>query len=104
MRSPVVVRVLVVVGAVLAALGLVAGHLNRELLDGPTFADHVDEIRRDDAVAAELGQAISNQLVRANPDLVAIRPLVESVATQVAGGDLLVRPDTRRPPRPPTAR
>ena len=33
---PVVVRVLVVLGAVLAALGLVAGHFNRELLDGPT--------------------------------------------------------------------
>ena len=46
MRSPVVVRVLVVVGAVLAALGLIAGHFNRELLDGPTFADHVDEIRQ----------------------------------------------------------
>jgi hypothetical protein len=92
MRSPVVVRILVVAAAVLAALGLVAGHLNRELIDGPTFADNVDAIRQDDAVAAELGQAISNQLVRANPDLVAIRPLVETVATQVAGGDLLSRP------------
>ena len=92
MRSPVVVRILVVAGAVLAAVGLVAGHLNRELIDGPTFADNVDAIRQDDAVAAELGQAISDQLVRANPDLVAIRPLVETVATQVAGGDLLSRP------------
>lgn len=91
-RMPVLVRVLVALGAVLAALGLVAGHLNRELLDGPTFADHVDEIRRDDDVAAELGVAISNQLVRQNPDLVAIRPLVESVATRVAGGDLLSGP------------
>ena len=62
------------------------------MLDGPTFADHVDEIRRDDAVAAELGTAISDQLVRQNPNLVAIRPLVESVATRVAGGDLLSGP------------
>ncbi len=89
---PVLVRVLVVVGAVLAALGLIAGHFNRELLDGPTFADHVNDIRQDEAVAAELGKAISNQLVQSNPDLVAIRPLVESVATQVAGGDLLSGP------------
>jgi hypothetical protein len=94
-RMPVLVRVLVVVGAILAALGLVAGHLNRELLDGPTFADHVDEIRRDDDVAAQLGASISDQLVGANPDLVAIRPLVESIATRVAGGDLLSGPTQR---------
>ena len=52
-------RILVVVGAICAALGLVAGHLNRELLDGPTFAHHVDEIRREDAVATagDLGTA-----------------------------------------------
>ena len=91
-RMPAVVRVLIVLGAVFAAFGLVAGHLNRELLDGPTFAAHVDEIRRDDDVAAELGVSISDQLVRQNPDLVAIRPLVESVATRVAGGDLLSGP------------
>jgi hypothetical protein len=92
MRSPVVVRILIVVGAILAAFGLIAGHLNRELLDGPTFAEHVDEIRRDDDVAAALGLAISNQLLTGRPDLVAVRPLVEQAATQVAGGDLLSGP------------
>jgi hypothetical protein len=92
MRSPVLVRILIVVGAILAALGLIAGHLNRELLDGPTFAEHVDEIRRDDDVAAALGLAISNQLLAGRPDLVAVRPLVEQAATQVAGGDLLSGP------------
>ncbi len=91
-RVPVLARVLIILGAILAALGLLAGHLNRHVLDGPTFADHVDEIRRDDDVAAELGTAISDQLVRQNPNLVAIRPLVESVATRVAGGDLLSGP------------
>jgi hypothetical protein len=91
-RSPFVVRVLIVVGAVLAAIGLLAGHVNREVLDGPTFAANVDDIRRDDAVAAELGTAISNELLREHPNLVAIRPLVESVATRVAGGDLLSGP------------
>jgi hypothetical protein len=91
-RSPFVVRVLILLGAVLAALGLLAGHVNREVLDGPTFAANVDDIRRDDAVAAELGTAISNQLLRQHPNLVAIRPLVESVATRAAGGDLLSGP------------
>ena len=62
------------------------------MLDGPTFADHVDEIRRDDAVATALGRAISERLVLARPNLVAIRPLVDQVSTQVAGGDLLSGP------------
>jgi hypothetical protein len=95
MRSPLVVRLLVVIGGVLAALALVAGHLHREVLDGPRFAEHIDEIRRDDDVAAALGEAIATELIVANPDLVALRPLVESVATRVAGSDVLSGP-TRR--------
>jgi hypothetical protein len=91
-RSPLIVRILVIFGAVLAALGLLAGHVNREVLDGPTFAANVDDIRRDDAVATELGTAISNELLRQHPNLVAIRPLVESVAMRAAGGDLLSGP------------
>ena len=50
MRSPLIIRILVILGATLAALGLLAGHANREVLDGPTFAANVDDIRRDDAV------------------------------------------------------
>ncbi len=82
-------------GALLAALGVVAGHINRNVLDGPTFVDHVDELRQDDDVATQVGIQISNQLIVANPDLVALRPLVESVSIRVAGGDALSGP-TRR--------
>jgi hypothetical protein len=92
MRAATAVRVLTVLGAVLAALGLIAGHLNRELLDGPTFARHVDEIRRDDDVAAAVGQRIADQLIASHPDLIAIRPLVEQTAVRVVGGDRLSRP------------
>ena len=88
-------RLLLVLGAVLAGLGLVAGYANRELLDGPTFAAHVDEIRRDDDVAARLGERITDQVLARNPDLVAIQPLVQSLAASVAGGDLLSGPTTR---------
>lgn len=87
--------VLLVLGSLLGALSLVAGHLNRNLLDGPTFATNVDELRRDSAVAAQVGQAVAEQLVIANPDLVALLPLIDSVATQVAGGDLLSGPTQR---------
>lgn len=86
---PVAVRLLIVLGSVLAALSVVAGHANRHLLDGPTFAAHVDAIRRDDAVSAALGRELATRIVVAQPDLVAVGPLVESVAVQVAGSDRL---------------
>ncbi|WP_166354412.1 hypothetical protein [Phytoactinopolyspora limicola] len=88
MRSTAIVRVLIIVGTVLAALGLIAGHMNRHLLDGPTFAGHVDQIRTDAAVSGLLGESISTQIVGANPDLVAVRPLIDDVATRVAGSDV----------------
>jgi hypothetical protein len=56
-------------------LGVAAGHVNRNVLDGPTFVDHVDELRQDDDVATQVGIRISDQLIAAKPDLVALRPL-----------------------------
>ena len=89
------VRALLVVGAVCAALGLVAGYTNRTVLDGPTFADRVDEVRRDPAVAEQAGAAIAASVLAARPDLVALAPLVQDVSVRVAGGPLLSAP-TRR--------
>jgi hypothetical protein len=85
-------RILVLVGGILAALGLLAGHVNREVLDGPRFAEHVDDIRRDADVAAALGEEISTRLILRNPDLVALRPLVDAVSARVVAGDLLSAP------------
>jgi hypothetical protein len=85
-------RVLVVIGGLLAALSTIAGHVNREVFDGAALAHNVDEIRRDDAVAQQVGIAISDALIRAKPDLVALGPLVQQVSINVAGGDLLSRP------------
>lgn len=83
---------LVVLTAVLAGLGLIAGFVNREVLDGPRFASHVDTVRQDEAVAAELGQTIADQIIDINPDLVALRPLVNELSVQVIGSDLLSSP------------
>ena len=85
-------RVLFVLGGVLAGLTLLVGHVNRVVLDGPTFADKVDEVRRSDDVSTQLGRAIAQQVLDANPDLVALQPLVESVAIRAAGSDLLSGP------------
>src|SRR4051812_29933281 len=85
-------RALLVLGALLAAAGTVAGHINRNVIDGPTFVDHVAALRQDDDVATQVGIAIADQVIAAKPDLVALRPLVESVSIRVAGGDALSGP------------
>jgi hypothetical protein len=70
-------------GTVLLALGLLAGSVNREVLDGARFAEHVDTVRTDPAVARQLGQAITARVLAADPDLVAVRPLLEAAATSL---------------------
>jgi len=74
---------LAVLGAVLLSLGLLAGSVNREVLDGARFARHVDSVRTDPLVAERGGQAITAQLLAADPNLVAVRPLLESAATSL---------------------
>ena len=95
MGKSAVTRLLILLGGVLAALGLLAAHFNRQLFDGPTFAQRVDEIRRDPAVAELVGREISRQIVTAQPDLAALRqqalrdgmkPLRTSGALKVAAG------------------
>ena len=82
-------NVAIAVGCLLLLLGSVAGVVNRQVLDGPRFANHVDSMRTDEAVTRELGRAITARVLELNPDLVAVRPLVESVATAVAGSPAL---------------
>ena len=89
------IRALLVLGGILAGLGLCAGHLNRNVVDGPTFAEHVDDLRRNDAVASQVGESIATQLVQSRPDLIALLPLVESVSVRVAGSDVLSPPVLR---------
>lgn len=64
--------------------GLTAGLVNRNLVDGPRFAGHVDSLRRDPAVARQIGQAITARLLDAVPDLAAVRPLLETTAVSLA--------------------
>jgi hypothetical protein len=72
-------------GALLLALGLLCGLANRHVLDGEGFAGHVDAIRTDPAVARQVGDLIVQRVVAANPDLVALRPLLQSTAAALVG-------------------
>lgn len=73
-----------VLAAVLLGVGVLAGVVNRQVLDGSQFAGHVDAVRRNPAVSRQVGQAIAAQAIAAAPDLVALRPLVEASATALA--------------------
>ena len=78
-----------VLGCLLLLLGGLAGIVNRQVLDGPRFAEHVDAVRSDPAVARLVGQRITDRVLELEPDLVAVRPLIEAVATSLAGSELL---------------
>src|SRR4051812_46296050 len=82
-RRPLASRCLVVLGVLALMGGLLAGVANREVLDGDRFAAHVDGVRRDPDVARLLGQEITARLLAAEPDLVALRPLIEVAAATV---------------------
>ena len=78
-------RLLAALGAVLLALGILCGLVNRQILDGDRFAGHVDAIRKDPAVAQQVGDAVVQRAVTANPDLLAVRPLLEATAAALVG-------------------
>jgi hypothetical protein len=75
----------IVIGSVLLWLGILAGLVNRNVLDGDRFARHVDAMRRDPVVARQVGAAITEQVLAVAPDLVAVRPLLDVASTSLVG-------------------
>jgi hypothetical protein len=82
-------RLLTVVGALLLLTGTVAGVVNREVLDAQRFSAHVDAVRSDPDVARRLGAVVTARILEAQPDLTALRPLIESTATSVVASPVL---------------
>jgi hypothetical protein len=76
-------------GTLLLLVGAVAGVLNRELLDADRFATHADAVRTDSDVARQLGRLLTGRIISEQPDLVALRPLVEATATGVVSSSAL---------------
>ena len=75
----VTIRGLTVLASLLLAVGVLAGVVNREVLDGSRLAAHADAVRSDTHVAQLVGVAISDQVINLDENLVAIRPAIESV-------------------------
>lgn len=80
-------RIGVVVGTVFLIFGLVAGHISRNVLDEDRLATHLDQARRSDEVSASIAKLITARLLESNPDLVAIRPLLEAASAELVRSD-----------------
>lgn len=73
--------------AALAAVALltavVAAYADREVFDPDAFAARTEQALQQPAVSAEVARRLADAAIRAEPDLVAIRPIVVSVAEGV---------------------
>ena len=79
---------LVVLGAVLLFVGTVSLYAREQVLDRDAFVDRADEALRDDDVRRVVARKIVVNLIdRGSADLVAARPLLESVVAAIAQTD-----------------
>src|SRR3954447_8439106 len=68
-------------------LALVAGYARQSVVNSDQFANRATEALRDDSVQSLIGEKITDEVVlKQNADLVAARPLIESIASEIVGG------------------
>jgi hypothetical protein len=84
----VVARVLVVLASVALLLALVAGYARRAVVDSDQFSNRATAALRDTSVRTLVAEKITDGVVLKNePDLLAARPVIESVASSVVGSN-----------------
>jgi hypothetical protein len=80
-------RALVVLASLAILLALVAAYARQATVDSDQFANRATEALRDDSVSSLVAQKITDEVVLRNQaDLLAARPLIESVAQEIVGG------------------
>ncbi|HET8822886.1 MAG TPA: hypothetical protein VFM57_15180 [Thermoleophilaceae bacterium] len=81
-------RALVGAASLLLVLALVAGYARRAAFDSEQFSNRATAALRDDSVRAVLAQRITDDVVlERQADLLAARPIIESVASVVVGSN-----------------
>ncbi|HKP21265.1 MAG TPA: hypothetical protein VJT68_07095 [Thermoleophilaceae bacterium] len=81
------VRALVVLASLVAVLALVAGYARQTVVNSDQFANRATEALRDDSVKTLIAEKITDEVVlEQKADLVAARPLIESVTSEIVGG------------------
>lgn len=75
------------IGVVALLAALVAVYVQRAVFDSDQFAARAAATLEDEAVQEQIALAVTDDVVlRANADLVAVRPLIEGLAQQIVGG------------------
>ena len=86
MRRRRIARALVVAASVVLLLALVAAYVRHALIDSDQFANRASAALRDDSVRTLIAERITDQVVLRNQsDLIAARPIIESVTADVVG-------------------
>ena len=75
--------VLAVVAAVALMVSVVATFAKREVFDADRFAARTEQALQTEAVSAEVARRLTEAVITAQPDLVAVRPLVLGAAEGV---------------------
>jgi hypothetical protein len=88
-RSSTWSKVLLTLGAVGLFLTGITGWLNAAVVNGENFAELVNQVRQDEAVKTEIGQAVAVAALDAQPDLIAVEPAIAAGAAAIAGSPLL---------------
>lgn len=82
-RRPRLAKALVVFAATLTLVGGIALYLDRTVFDSGRFADRATGTLQDEGVRALIGERVSDEAIKARPDLVGVRPLIGAVAEGV---------------------
>jgi hypothetical protein len=80
-------RALVVLASLAVMLALVAAYARQAAVDSNQFANRATVALHDDSVRSLIAQKVTDELVLKNEaDLIAARPIIESVASEIVGG------------------
>ena len=96
-RRRIAARVLVVLASLALLLALVAAYARQATVNSDQFANRATAALADDSVRSLIAQKITDEVVLKNEaDLIAARPIIESVASEIVGaapsGDSSARP------------
>jgi hypothetical protein len=86
-RSSLAVSALVVIASVAILLAVAAGYVRRAAVDPDQFANRATAALRDDSVRSLVADQVTDELVlKRQSDLLAARPILQSVVSSVVGG------------------
>src|SRR5262245_24782561 len=85
-RQRLAVLVLAAAAAVALVSAVATGYVSRAFFDSDQFANRAATALDDDAVADEAARRVADELVAAQPNLVAVRPVLESVVSGIVSG------------------